>query len=195
MKKVVRSPILKGIAFAVCLVCVAAAALSAGNALQWFYERSEQRGGNDVYLMESSFEQSEMLNYGFLDAFYSIDRAMDNQTTQELLDRYVKSSGFTGDYYAKVGDKVFKNADLTLEEAMQSPYYLVVTPGDYQTNLLQVSGYDIPEIWLSRYEYNYYTDEENLSVTAERTLVYQDGDCILMRLTQEQANSLQAEWL
>ena len=195
MKKVVRSPILKGIAFAVCLVCVAAAALSAGNALQWFYEQYETRGGNSTYMLESSFEQSNMLNYSFLYAFHDIDRAMDNQTTQELLDRYVKSSGFTGDYYAKVGDKVFKNADLTLEEAMQSPYYLVVTPGDYQTNLLQVSGYDIPEIWLSRYEYNYYTDEENLSVTAERTLVYQDGDCILMRLTQEQANSLQAEWL
>ena len=195
MKKVVRSPILKGIAFAVCLVCVAAAALSAGNALQWFYERSEQRGGNDVYLMESSFEQSEMLNYGFLDAFYSIDRAMDNQTTQELLDRYVKSSGFTGDYYAKVGDKVFKNADLTLEEAMQSPYYLVVTPGDYQTNLLQVSGYDIPEIWLSPYQTNYYRNDETHTLTEERTPVYQEGDCILMRLTQEQANSLQAGWL
>ena len=195
MKKVVRSPILKGIAFALCLVCVALATLTAGNALQWFYEQSEQRGGNDVYLLESSFEQSEMLNYGFLNAFYSIDRAMDDQTTQEQLNQYVKENGFVGDYYAKVGDKVCKNTDLTLEEAMQSPYYLVVTPGDYQTNLMQVSGYDIPEIWLSQYEYNYYTDEENLSVTAERTPLHQEGDCILMRLTQDQANSLQAGWL
>lgn len=195
MKKVVRSPILKGIAFALCLVCVAVATLTAGNALQWFYEQSEQRGGNDVYLLESSFEQSEMLNYGFLNAFYSIDRAMDDQTTQEQLNQYVKENGFVGDYYAKVGDKVCKNTDLTLEEAMQSPYYLVVTPGDYQTNLMQVSGYDIPEIWLSQYEYNYYTDEENLSVTAERTPIHQEGDCILMRLTQDQANSLQAGWL
>ena len=195
MKKVVRSPILKGIAFALCLVCVAVATLTAGNALQWFYEQSEQRGGNDVYLLESSFEQSEMLNYGFLNAFYSINRAMDDQTTQEQLNQYVKENGFVGDYYAKVGDKVCKNTDLTLEEAMQSPYYLVVTPGDYQTNLMQVSGYDIPEIWLSQYEYNYYTDEENLSVTAERTPIHQDGDCILMRLTQDQANSLQAGWL
>lgn len=195
MKKVVRSPILKGIAFALCLVCVAVATLTAGNALQWFYEQSEQRGGNDVYLLESSFEQSEMLNYGFLNAFYSINRAMDDQTTQEQLNQYVKENGFVGDYYAKVGDKVCKNTDLTLEEAMQSPYYLVVTPGDYQTNLMQVSGYDIPEIWLSQYEYNYYTDEENLSVTAERTPLHQEGDCILMRLTQDQANSLQAGWL
>ena len=193
MKKVVRSPILKGIAFALCLVCVALATLTAGNALQWFYDKNQN--DNYFYAMESSFEQSGMLNYGFLNAFYSINRAMDDQTTQEQLNQYVKENGFVGDYYAKVGDKVCKNTDLTLEEAMQSPYYLVVTPGDYQTNLMQVSGYDIPEIWLSQYEYNYYTDEENLSVTAERTPIHQDGDCILMRLTQDQANSLQAGWL
>lgn len=195
MKKVVRSPILKGIAFAVCLVCVAAAALSAGNALQWFYEQYETRGGNSTYMLESSFEQSNMLNYSFLYAFHDIDRAMDNQTTQELLDRYVKSSGFTGDYYAKVGDKVFKNADFTVEEATQSPFYLVITPGDYQTNLPQISSYDIPEIWLSPYQTNYYRNDETHTLTEERTPVYQEGDCILLRLTQEQANSLQAEWL
>lgn len=193
MKKVVRSPILKGIAFALCLVCVALATLTAGNALQWFYDKNQSE--LFPYAMESNFEQSQMLNSGFLNAFYSINRAMDDQTTQEQLNQYVKENGFVGDYYAKVGDKVCKNTDLTLEEAMQSPYYLVVTPGDYQTNLMQVSGYDIPEIWLSQYEYNYYTDEENLSVTAERTPIHQEGDCILMRLTQDQANSLQAGWL
>ena len=195
MKKVVRSPILKGIAFALCLVCVAVATLTAGNALQWFYEQSEQRGGNDVYLLESSFEQSEMLNYGFLNAFYSINRAMDDQTTQEQLNQYVKENGFVGDYYAKVGDKVCKNTDLTLEEATQSPFYLVITPGDYQTNLPQISSYDIPEIWLSPYQTNYYRNDETHTLTEERTPVYQEGDCILLRLTQEQANSLQAEWL
>ena len=193
MKKVVRSPILKGIAFALCLVCVAVATLTAGNALQWFYDKNQN--DNYFYAMESSFEQSGMLNYGFLNAFYSINRAMDDQTTQEQLNQYVKENGFVGDYYAKVGDKVCKNTDLTLEEAMQSPYYLVVTPGDYQTNLMQVSGYDIPEIWLSPYQTNYYRNDETHTLTEERTPVYQEGDCILMRLTQEQANSLQAGWL
>lgn len=193
MKKVVRSPILKGIAFALCLVCVALATLTAGNALQWFYDKNQN--DNYFYAMESNFEQSQMLNSGFLNAFYSINRAMDDQTTQEQLNQYVKENGFVGDYYAKVGDKVCKNTDLTLEEAMQSPYYLVVTPGDYQTNLMQVSGYDIPEIWLSPYQTNYYRNDETHTLTEERTPVYQEGDCILMRLTQEQANSLQAGWL
>ena len=193
MKKVVRSPILKGIAFALCLVCVAVATLTAGNALQWFYDKNQN--DNYFYAMESSFEQSGMLNYGFLNAFYSINRAMDDQTTQEQLNQYVKENGFVGDYYAKVGDKVCKNTDLTLEEATQSPFYLVITPGDYQTNLPQISSYDIPEIWLSPYQTNYYRNDETHTLTEERTPVYQEGDCILLRLTQEQANSLQAEWL
>ena len=193
MKKVVRSPILKGIAFALCLVCVALATLTAGNALQWFYDKNQN--DNYFYAMESNFEQSQMLNSGFLNAFYSINRAMDDQTTQEQLNQYVKENGFVGDYYAKVGDKVCKNTDLTPEEATQSPFYLVITPGDYQTNLPQISSYDIPEIWLSPYQTNYYRNDETHTLTEERTPVYQEGDCILLRLTQEQANSLQAEWL
>lgn len=193
MKKVVRSPILKGIAFALCLVCVALATLTAGNALQWFYDKNQSE--LFPYAMESNFEQSQMLNSGFRNAFALIDNAMENQTTQEQLDRDLKESDFVGDYYAKVGDKVYKNADLTLENVEQSPYYLVATPGDYQTNLPYYADHYITESWLNPYEYNYYTDEENLSVTAERTPLHQEGDCILMRLTQEQANSLQAEWL
>lgn len=193
MKKVVRSPILKGIAFALCLVCVAVATLTAGNALQWFYDKNQN--DNYFYAMESSFEQSGMLNYSFLNAFYSINRAMDDQTTQEQLNQYVKENGFVGDYYAKVGDKVFENAGFTVEEATQSPFYLVITPGDYQTNLPQISSYDIPEIWLSPYQTNYYRNDETHTLTEERTPVYQEGDCILLRLTQDQANSLQAGWL
>ena len=53
MKKVVRSPILKGIAFALCLVCVALATLTAGNALQWFYDKIQSE--LFPYAMESSF--------------------------------------------------------------------------------------------------------------------------------------------
>ena len=55
MKKVIRSPILKGIAFAVCLICVAVAAVKAGNTLEWFEDQTMKRGGNSIYLLEPSF--------------------------------------------------------------------------------------------------------------------------------------------
>lgn len=193
MKKVIRSPILKGIAFAVCLICVAVAALSGGRLLQWCYDQSQS--DQYIYALESSFEQSDMLNYGMLSAFNTIDNAMDNQTTQTLLDQYLAAIGFSGDYYAKEGNKVLKNADLTLEQAEQSQYYLAVTPGDFETNLPQIYYYDIPEIWLSPYQTNYYTDQENFALTEERVPLFEEGDCILLRLTEEQAWQLQTQWL
>ena len=193
MKKVIRSPILKGIAFAVCLICVAIAALSGGRLLQWCYDQSQS--DQYIYALESSFEQSNMLNYGMLSAFNTIDNAMDNQTTQTLLDQYLAAIGFSGDYYAKEGNKVLKNADLTLEQAEQSQYYLAVTPGDFETNLPQIYYYDIPEIWLSPYQTNYYTDQENFALTEERVPLFEEGDCILLRLTEEQAWQLQTQWL
>ena len=193
MKKVIRSPILKGIAFAVCLICVAVAALSGGRLLQWCYDRSQS--DQYIYALESSFEQSDMLNYGMLSAFNTIDNAMDNQTTQTLLDQYLAAIGFSGDYYAKEGNKVLKNTDLTLEQAEQSQYYLAVTPGDFETNLPQIYYYDIPEIWLSPYQTNYYTDQENFALTEERVPLFEEGDCILLRLTEEQAWQLQTQWL
>ena len=191
MKKVMRSPILKGIAFALCLVCVAAATLTAGNALQWFYEQSERRGSN-IYQLESSFEDSKMLNSSFVTAFTIIDNALQNETTQEMLDRYLEQN-FFGDYYAKLGDKVLKNAELTEGDTMDSPYYMVIKPGEYQGNI-QLS-FVFYERWANPYEYDYYVHPDETTVTAERRPAMQEGDCILLRLTQEQADSLQAEWL
>ena len=191
MKKVMRSPILKGIAFALCLVCVAAATLTAGNALQWFYEQSERRGSN-IYQLESSFEDSKMLNSSFVTAFTIIDNALQNETTQEMLDRYLEQN-FFGDYYAKLGDKVLKNAELTEGDTMDSPYYMVIKPGEYQGNI-QLS-FVFYERWANPYEYDYYVHPDETTVTTERRPAMQDGDCILLRLTQGQADSLQAEWL
>ena len=191
MKKVMRSPILKGIAFALCLVCVAAATLTAGNALQWFYEQSERRGSN-IYQLESNFEDSKMLNSSFVTAFGIIDNALQNETTQEMLDRYLEQN-FFGDYYAKLGDKVLKNAELTEGDTMDSPYYMVIKPGEYQGNI-QLS-FVFYERWANPYEYDYYVHPDETTVTAERRPAMQEGDCILLRLTQEQADSLQAEWL
>ena len=64
MKKVMRSPVLKGIAFVLCLVCVAVAGLTLGNATQWFCEKSLEDGGFP-YEMDASFDESDLLNRQF----------------------------------------------------------------------------------------------------------------------------------
>lgn len=190
MKKVMRSPILKGIAFVVCLICVAVAGLTAGGAAQWFYEQSEEYGGN-VYLLESSFENSGMLNRGFNSALTILDNSLRNERDQNETAQLLKDN-FYGDYYARIGDKVLKNADLTEERTESSPYYLIVKPGEWYGNM---------EVWDYTYvllgwtdNYDDYWDEQTVAEKSAQRAQLQTGDCILLRMTEEQAAALRTRW-
>lgn len=185
MKKVMRSPVLKGIAFVVCLVCVAAAALTVGNAIEYLNEKSQTIGRQ--YQLESSFEKSDMLCGGFSTALNILDDALLNDILQQEVDFRIEQN-FIGDYYAKLGDTVIKNADLTLDEVLQSPYYVVLKPGIFQNNLQDFYAY-VYETW-SQSTYTYYDNNSDTGVEK----VYQPGDCIMLRLTDTQANVLRAEW-
>ena len=186
MKKVMRSPVLKGIAFVLCLVCVAVAGLTLGNATQWFYEKSLEDGGFP-YEMDASFDESDLLNRQFSSALSILDDALHSTDLQQYVDQQMKAS-FAGDYYAKLGDVVLKNTDLTREEAEKSPYYVVIEPGSHYNNLQNFVSYQY-ETW-DQAMYNYYIN--GAAMSSEQT--YQQGDCILLRLTEEQAAVLRAEW-
>ncbi len=186
MKKVMRSPVLKGIAFVVCLVCVAVAGLTLGNATQWFCEKSLEDGGFP-YEMDASFDESDLLNRQFSSALSILDDALHSTDLQQYVDQQMKAS-FAGDYYAKLGDVVLKNTDLTREEAEKSPYYVVIEPGSHYNNLQNFVSYQY-ETW-DQAMYNYYIN--GAAMSSEQT--YQQGDCILLRLTEEQAAVLRAEW-
>lgn len=186
MKKVMRSPILKGIAFVVCLVCVAVAGLTLGNAMQWFYEEGLEDGGA-TYAMEASFEESNFLHWEFSNALSILDDALRSESSRKNAEQRMEES-FAGDYYAKLGDVVLKNADLTREEAEHSLYYVIMEPGSYLNNLSNFYFYQY-ETW-DQATYNYYINGAVMGL--EQT--YQQGDCILLRLTDEQGAPLRAEW-
>lgn len=190
MKKVMRSPVLKGIAFVVCLVCVAVAGLTAGNAVQWFYEQSMVPGSN-VYLLESSFEDSDMLGEGFYKAFNILDNALHDDETQNEVSQLL-GYDFTGDYYAKLGNKVLKNVDLTEDEVKQSPYYYLVKPGEWESNMDEWGYMYGLANWMDGYDYYWENEIAADKAAARRQL--QDGDCIMLRLTDEQAEVLRAKW-
>ena len=194
MKKVIRSPILKGIAFAVCLICVAVAAVKAGNTLEWFEDQTMKRGGNSIYLLEPSFEQSQMLNGNFDVAALILNDALWNGGTQEDVARQLEQN-YIGDYYATLGGKVFKNADLTEEAVRQSPYYLIIEPDNIMGNIQFYSNYmfgDWDESYNGYYEYD--VDDAAKTVTVEQQNAFQPGDGILLRMTDEQVNDLKALW-
>ncbi len=190
MKKVVRSPILKGLAFALCLVCVAMAALTAGNTFGWFLDEASERG-DQIYMLESRFENSQMLNRGFNAGVEILDDALagvlsDGELTQLMEDN------FHGDYYAKLGNKVLKNADLTEAEVRESAFYLLLKQGDWEGNVAFYNEYLLSN-WDEHYA-GYWGDTEMANKAAARRAALQPGDCILLRLTDTQANELHVVW-
>ena len=190
MKKVMRSPILKGAAFILCLVCVAVAGLTLGNTTQWFFDKSQKNGAN-LYQFESSFENSQVLTSEFGDALNILDSARHNGIQpQELADRM--NVYFIGDYYAKFGDNIYKNANLTESGIKTAPYYVVIRPGDWYGNVaLDDYAYELSG-WTSAYD-SYWDD----SLVAEKAALRQqlrEDDCILLRMTGEQVSVIQSEW-
>lgn len=190
MKKVMRSPVLKGIAFVLCLACVAVAGLTLGDAMQWFYDNS-QEPGKTLYQFESSFENSQVLTSEFGDALNILDSARHNGIQpQELADRM--NVYFIGDYYAKFGDNIYKNANLTESGIKTAPYYVVIRPGDWYGNVaLDDYAYELSG-WTSAYD-SYWDD----SLVAEKAALRQqlrEDDCILLRMTGEQVAVMRSEW-
>ena len=113
MKKVMRSPVLKGMAFVLCLVCVAVAGLTLGNATQWFCEKSLEDGGFP-YEMDASFDESDLLNRQFSSALSILDDALHSTDLQQYVDQQMEQvSPVT--IMPSWGDVVLKNTDLTRE--------------------------------------------------------------------------------
>ena len=190
MKKVIRSPILKGVAFALCLACVAVAGLTLGDAAEWFHDKSMDPASN-LYQLESSFEHSRVLTGEFGDALNILDNSRVNGISPEELAEQM-SVYFCGDYYAKIGGQVYKNADLTETGIKAAPYYIVVRPGEWYGNVVMENyKYELSG-WTSAYDY--YWDDILVAEKAALRAQLQQDDCILLRLTGEQVAVMRGEW-
>lgn len=190
MKKVMRSPILKGAAFIVCLVCVAVAGLTLGNAAQWFYAESQTPGAT-LYQFESNFQNSRALQREFGIAVDILTNLQLDSSVQQDVSGQMETY-FCGDYYAKVGDRVVKNADLSEDTIQNSPYYFVIRPGQMYGNIDMDDYQYTLSNWVS--DYDYYWDDQTTAEKQEIRKNLQADDGILLRLTEEQAGALQAEW-
>lgn len=190
MKKVMRSPILKGAAFILCLVCVAVAGLTLGSAAQWFYEKSGDPGAV-LYQFESSFAESRTLKNEFGEALSTLNRMLLNPYEKDDVTESL-SAYFCGDYYAKIGGNVISNANLTEAGLKTAPYYVVIRPGDWYGNVdISDYSYELSD-WTSAYDY-YWEDQTRLEKASVRNKLA-DDDCILLRLTGEQVSVMQNSW-
>lgn len=190
MKKVMRSPILKGAAFILCLVCVAVTGLTLGNAAQWFYEKAGDLGAG-LYQFESSFAESRTLKNEFGDALNILDNTRLNGNSPEEVAENM-ATYFCGDYYAKIGDHVYQNANLDETGLKTSPYYVVIRPGEWYGNV-DISDYSYElSGWTSAYDYSW--DDSMVAEKAALRQQLQEDDCILLRLTGNQVSVMQTQW-
>lgn len=188
MKKVLRSPILKGVAFLLCLVCVGMSMLSGMEMLSW-YARKEN-SGSMVYHFETSFADSYILKNNFNDALMVLDEALRNDTSQQGVDHMLEGR-FQGEYSAKIGDKVLKNADFSQSDLSGAAYYFYVKPGEWSTSCNGMNE-DVLANWVD--EFDHFYSEDYRQDKAERRKALREGDFIMIRMTNEQALKLKAVW-
>ena len=122
-KKIFRSAAAKLVAFLVVVGCtvgaVAQAELGIMDMLRW------SNNGELVYRLEDKFSDSQLL-YGMVNSMMAdLDYALHEGIDQEDFNRRFNGAEFIGDYYARMGDRVLKNSDLTEEEAASSMFFIV----------------------------------------------------------------------
>lgn len=184
IKGILRSTALKLIVFA-CIVGCFAGALAIGE--QPIVQVVDQSADSTLtYRFESRFEDSYLLNEPAREMTAYLDYALKKKMTQAAFDRYI-GDRFPGDYYAKMGDTVLKNADLTEEDALNAAYYVVARPNETQTNMLLWHG-DVFDG--SVYTVEAYDSQFSRTVKGD----YPTNTVMLLRITEEQAAPLRAEW-
>ena len=180
-KKVFCSTAAKLIVFLFVLSCMGAALFTSIYALcDWI-----QNGSSYHYRFESSFESAGVLDAEMSWMMADLAYALQNDYTQIQFDSRF-ADNFDGDYYARMGDWVLKNVDLTEQEALSSPYYYIARPGsDYLS-----SGSVSYTPFLPELRFDPDTGQEEW-ITNEN---YPENTVIMIRFTEEQADSYRTAW-
>ena len=168
-----------------CIVGCFAGALTIGE--QTIVQMVDHSGDDTLaYRFESRFDDSYLLNDPAREMTTELVYALKQNMTQTAFNRYI-GDRFPGDYYAKMGDTVLKNADLTEEDALNAAYYVVARPNETETNMLLWSG-DVFDG--SVYSVEPYDSQFTQTVKGD----YPTNTVMLLRITAEQAAPLRAEW-
>lgn len=190
-KKIFRSAALKLLAFLAVVGCFAGALAHAEDAVLKLLDTQNSDGF--IYQFDRSYEDARWPS-DVINSFVSnLDYALHVGMSQQQFDGMVSNSYyvFPGDYYAVMGDTVLKNADLTAEQASDSPHYLIATPA-----MLDFSG-QISFIPFEEWRYGdtmwnaEYSDETSEGMASYQ---YPENTMMFVRITEEQAARYETVW-
>lgn len=179
-KKIFRSAAVKLVAFLAVVGCtvgaVAQVELGIADMLRW---------SNDselVYRLEDQFSDSQLI-YGMVNSMMAdLDYALHEGIDQEDFNRRFNGADFIGDYYARVGDRVLKNSDLTEEETASSMFFSVARAD----GTLYFSG----SFGFMPFKYSY---EDPTTGLYQEEQVPENG-VIFVRITEEQSAEYAKQW-
>lgn len=179
-KKIFRSAAVKLAAFLIVIGCtmgaVAQAELGIMDMLRW---------SNDselVYRLEDQFSDSQLI-YGMVNSMMAdLDYALHEGIDQEDFNWRFNGANFIGDYYARVGDRVLKNSDLTEEETAASMFFSVARAD----GTLYFSG----SFGFMPFKYSY----EDPATGLYQEEQVPENSVIFVRITEEQAAEYAKQW-
>ena len=179
-KKIFRSAAVKLAAFLAVVGCtvgaIAQAELGIMDMLRW---------SNDselVYRLEDQFSDSQLI-YSMVNSMMAdLDYALHEGIDQEEFNRKFNGADFIGDYYARVGDRVLKNSDLTEEEPASSMFFSVARAD----GTLYFSG----SFGFMPFKYSY---EDPATGLYQEEQVPENG-VIFVRITEEQSAEYAKQW-
>ncbi|HJA49276.1 MAG TPA: HAMP domain-containing histidine kinase [Candidatus Agathobaculum intestinipullorum] len=179
-KKIFRSAAVKLVAFLAVVGCtvgaIAQAELGIMDMLRW---------SNDselVYRLEDQFSDSQLLNGMVNSTMADLDYALHEGIDQEDFNWRFNGANFIGDYYARMGDHVLKNGDLTEEETASALFFIVARAD----GTLYFSG----SMGFIPFKYSY---EDPVTGMYQEEQV-PENSVIFVRITEEQAAGYAKQW-
>lgn len=191
-KGILRSSVMKLIAF-VCIVgCFAGAMFIGENTIAGF---AANGSSSMVYQFESSFDDSYYMRQQLSIMCAQMTNAFEDGMDAAEFSR--QHTDFAGNYFGRMGDKTVGNDTLTEAAAKKSAFYMIARPnGDVQSNVGISYGYPLAVYDEETDSYGYYTEEDAAEEgwKVNKFNPYPDNTLLIVRFTDAQAAPIKAQW-
>lgn len=192
IKGILRSTVVKLIAFAGIVGCFAGALFLVENTITDFAANGLDQM---VYRFEGDFADSSYMHQQLGIMCAEMANAFEDGMDAAEFSR--QHTDFAGNYFGRMGDKTVGNDTLTEAAAKNSAFYMITRPGgNVQSNVGMYYGYPLAVYDEETDSYGYYTEEDAAEEgwKFNKFNPYPSNTLLLVRFTDAQAAPIKAEW-
>ena len=192
IKGILRSTVVKLIAFAGIVGCFAGALFLVENTITDFAANGLDQM---VYRFEGDFADSSYMHQQLGIMCAEMANAFEDGMDAAEFSR--QHTDFAGNYFGRMGDKTVGDDTLTEAAAKKSAFYMITRPGgNVQSNVGMYYGYPLAVYDEETDSYGYYTEEDAAEEgwKFNKFNPYPSNTLLLVRFTDAQAAPIKAEW-